>query len=622
MRNQAGRLREWTPLAIMVLLGACIGMATAALGLSRAQPAQGATAVKAPTSAGAASAGGTPSELSSGGFSKDWLETVEDLSEGFANDLLDLSVAVRDRDIEAIGRYVTEDLDAPGFPSRHGPTEPVVKWISRRSWLAPASPSDAQHGEARDAAGGDGGRRDTGSARGSASKRTGRTEFLERLREVLDHFSEIEDVRFKVKKADFEPAHPDRARGLVAFFMIGRDGEGRREWLTGKLQVAAVKGGEGPWRLRAIAVDSMESKTAEADLFSEVGLPAGLSATLPTFGTGANGGFVYHGAAVADVNGDGLLDLAVTGPDQNYLYINEGNGKFRDESASSMIRFAPPGTGAVFVDYDNDGDEDLFLAAVGTQILLENRWIPDHKVQFVDVSEKAGVAIPAIGFGASVADVNGDGLPDIYVACYNRYGVVMPNSWEQATNGTPNLLFINQGRGVFRESAKQWGVDDSRWSYAGAFADFDGDGDQDLYVANDFGEDALFRNDGDHFTDIAAQAGVKDAGFGMGAAWGDFNNDGRLDLHVTNMSSTAGNRILKRLYPESRADRKVLSHQAGGNSLYENLGDGTFREVSAEVGGLTGGWAYGGGFVDFDNDGWEDLYSPNGFISGKSMKDT
>jgi hypothetical protein len=108
----------------------------------------------------------------------------------------------------------------------------------------------------------------------------------------------------------------------------------------------------------------------------------------------------------------------------------------------------------------------------------------------------------------------------------------------------------------------------------------------------------------------------------MGVAVGDWNRDGLLDLHVTNMSSTAGNRILSRLFPDSSAEDNVLKKLAAGNTLYENVGGGRFRDVTSEVGGFSGGWAWGGGFLDFDNDGHEDLYTPNGFISGKSMKDT
>ena len=108
----------------------------------------------------------------------------------------------------------------------------------------------------------------------------------------------------------------------------------------------------------------------------------------------------------------------------------------------------------------------------------------------------------------------------------------------------------------------------------------------------------------------------------MGVSFGDYNNDGRLDIHASNMSSTAGNRILTRLFPNASAKDNVLKKLAAGNNLFENTGDGKFKDVTAEVGGFGGGWAWGGGFIDFDNDGWEDIYTPNGFISGKSMKDT
>ncbi len=527
-------------------------------------------------------------------FPRGWLETVEELSESLANDLLDLSVAVRDRDLEAGARFVANRVRAHPLPSEPSGVEPVVKWIGKHGWAVPAG----EPGE------------------------LDREVFVASLARLLDHFGEIEDARFKVKGAEFDPATPGRGRAQVAFFLVGRDREGRREWLQARLTVGAERTEGEPWRIRTVEIASFKSTVASEDLFSEATLPAGLSVLLPPFGSGANQGFVYHGAAVADVNDDGLLDVAATGMDRNYLYVNAGDGRFHDASAESLVKFAPPGTGALFIDHDNDGDADLFLAAVGRQVLLENRLRPEGRLRFEDVSEKAGVAVHAVGFSAAAADVNRDGWTDLYVASYNRYGVVMPDSWERATNGTPNLLLLNRGDGTFREAAREWGVDDGRWSYAAAFADVDEDGDLDLFVANDFGEDALYRNEGGRFTDVAADRGVRDPGFGMGVAFGDYDNDGDLDLHVTNMSSTAGNRILKRLYGERPGEKQVLVDQAAGNSLYENLGGGRFRNASAEAGGFPAGWAYGGGFLDLDNDGWEDLYSPNGFISGKTMKDT
>ena len=535
-----------------------------------------------------AGCGGTEPEQ----FDRETLERHEDLSESLANDLLKFSVAVRDRNYERIGQYVADSIRATPLPPQSGEIVPAARWVGLRTW-SPGQTAD-----------------------------TDRDGFVGGLRLLLDRLSSIDDARFKVKAAEFDESDGVRTKAKIKFFVVARDEQGRREWLRGLGHIQGAKSGEEPWRLDLFEIDSMESSVAEDDLFSEIAFPAGVSTLYPRFGEGKNEGFVAHGAAAADVDGDGLPDLAASGVDQNYLYLNAGDGTFRDVSEESLVKFAPIGSGALFLDFDNDGDADLFFAAVGRQILLENRQIPDGELRFWDVSEQAGVDRDAVGFSAVAADVNGDALTDIYVCSYNRYGTVMPNSWYKATNGTPNLLFLNKGDGTFDEVSEAWGVADSRWTYAGGFVDIDDDADQDLYVANDFGENAFYINEGDRFVDAAERLGVVDAGFGMGVSFGDYDNDGDFDLHVTNMSSTAGQRILKLLYPPEHEIFQTLFRQAGGNSLYANLGDGTFRNVTEEVGGLSGGWAFGGGFLDFDNDGWQDLYTPNGFVSGKTMDDT
>ncbi|PYV73072.1 MAG: hypothetical protein DMG97_12040 [Acidobacteria bacterium] len=540
------------------------------------------------------------------------LETSEELSESLANDLLELSVVTKNRDIEKIAQFFPERLRAGRFPSEPTATTPVIKWIASRGWAAqPGAPSPGTAGEI------------------TAS------EFLDGWAAFLAHFGEVEDARFKVKLANFDdsaqaiigadvptavPGATGHAR--VAFFVIGRNRENRREWARGVVEADVRYADNKHWQFQSFQLTSFDSLVATADIFSEVSEPAGLAITVSTFGAAGNDSFTYHGAAAADFNNDGFVDLFVCGLDHNYLYLNDGHGHFHDASREAGVDSVPPCVGVVALDYDNDGNEDVFLTSVGPQMLLRNRFKEDGKLIFQDVSDSAGVSRDAIGFSAAVGDVNGDGLPDIYVTSYNYYGKVVPNSWFNATNGTANLLFINQGDGTFKEEAHKWGVDDRRWSYAAEFLDVNGDGKLDLYVVNDFGEKGLFINKGDHFEDEAAQRGVLDPGNGMGVSFGDFNNDGLLDLHVTNMSSTAGNRILTRLFPASTAQQNVLKKLAAGNSLYQNLGNGRYKDVTADVGGLSGGWAWGGGFIDFDNDGWSDLYTPNGFISGKSMSDT
>jgi len=537
------------------------------------------------------SSGPAESKAGVGEFDAASLEEVEDLAESLANDLLALSVAVRDGDTETLATFFADTIEGPQLPSDLAPAHTVARWIDERHWELNGLEPSVQS----------------------------RAEFLERLGVLTGRFTEIDDARFKVAGSDLKPGE---GTANIKFFVVGRNQDGHRERLDGKAYISVQRADEGPWQFTHFESYKLGSKLSRTDLFSEVALTAGVAARFPPFGEGRNQGFVFHGVATADVNADGLLDIATSGVDSNRLYLNRGDGKFDDVSVESFVGLSPVGSGALFLDFDNDGDPDLFYAAVGTQILFENRFVPDGEVRFWDISEKAGVDRDAVGFSALAADINADSYPDIYVASYNRYGTVMPNSWIQATNGTPNLLLVNQGDGTFREEGVARGVADDRWTYAAGFFDIDEDGDQDLYVANDFGRNGMYRNDDGNFVDVAEEVGLVDPGFGMGVSFGDYDNDGDFDVHVTNMSSTAGQRILKRLYPEDHEIRINLSKQAVGNSLYRNDGDGTFEDVTADLGGLSGGWGFGGGFFDFDNDGREDIYSPNGFISGKSMKDT
>ena len=534
---------------------------------------------------GCASPAGDPVDV-------DQLEVQEDLSESLANDLLAFSLAMRKADRNRFSDFWNETVTATRLPGGDPERRVVAAGALKGAWAFDAEPVEFS-----------------------------REDYVAALWSLVERYESLEDVRFKVKKVDFSD-DGTHAKAKIKFFFVGKHDEQGREWIKGLATLAAGKSGEDPWRIDRFELTEMYSLVTEHEWFSEVSGPAGLNEKFPRFGQGANDGFVNHGAAVADVNDDGLIDVAATGVLGNFLYLNAGDGTFTDASADSLLKFTPPGAGVVFVDYDNDGDSDLFVAAVGRQLLLQNRFVPDGEVRFVDVSLESGVAQSAIGFSAVAADINNDGWQDIYVCSYNRYGTIMPDSWTGATNGTPNLLLLNQGDGTFRSVAEEWGVADSRWSYAAQFIDLDDDGDQDLYVANDFGENAFYRNDGGSFTNRSAEMGIVDPGFGMGVSFGDYDRDGDFDLHVTNMSSTAGKRILELLYPPEHPMRKSLDKQADGNSLYANRGDGTFHNVSADIGGLGGGWAFGGGFVDIDGDGWEDLHTPNGFVSGETMKDT
>jgi len=369
-------------------------------------------------------------------------------------------------------------------------------------------------------------------------------------------------------------------------------------------------------RISRFVLVEWRDQRADAVPFEDMTAGAGMEATDPAVLDHPTLGLAAYGAKAADVDNDGRIDVLSTGHDTNRLYLNRGDETFRMVEVKSPRQATAP----LFLDYDNDGDADLFLSANGKQMLLENRLVPDGELLFVDVSEAKGIAVPSIGFSSVAGDVNGDGRPDVYVAAYNNYGPVAPENWDDARNGLPNLLFVSQPDGTFREEAAKRGVADARWSYAAHFVDIDGDGRLDLYVANDFGAgNAMFMNRGDRFVDEAKERGIRDDGYAMGVAFGDVDNDGRVDLHVTRMSSKAGNRILAR---GGVPDAPRLKHLALGNGLYRQVAPGRFEDVTRKAGPFPAGWAWGGGFLDIDNDGFEDLYVPNGHMSNESAVDT
>ena len=525
------------------------------------------------------------------------MERTEELSESLANQLLDFSVAARNGNLTEMGKSLGEVLQATPLPELEAFTPEWTKGGLQMGHL---------------------------KLEGETLSTLSRKEWLESWQRFVDSYSHLQDVRFKVSAARFEEQDSGVvAQGQLKFFLVGEKSADRLLWIRGKGRVRAILPPDTEsWVISRLQLSAVSLSESSPTPLSEVSSPAGVALTLPRYGSPGNDDFVYHGAAAADVDGDGLLDLFVTGIRRNYLYLNQVDGRFHESGRQTGTEITRPGTSPLFLDYDNDGDLDLFMAAVGDQMLFENRLIPDGELRFRDVSEESAVAVSAVGFTATAGDVNRDGWIDVYVASYNLYGRVMPDSWHQARNGTANLLFINQKDGTFRESARSWGVDDRRWSYSAQFADVNSDGKMDLYVANDFGRNALYINQGSRFMDSAEPSGTLDAGNGMGVSFGDYDNDGDLDLFVTNMSSMAGNRILNRLFPSGDRDDNVLKKLAAGNTLFRKEGNSVFQDVTGQVGPFPGGWAFGGVFVDIDNDGWEDLYAPNGFVSGETMKDT
>lgn len=349
------------------------------------------------------------------------------------------------------------------------------------------------------------------------------------------------------------------------------------------------------------------------------------------------------GLCVADVDGDGLEDLfsCDLGALPKKLLRRRPDGVMEDITAGSGLDLLDKIRCAQLVDLDNDGDRDAALATDDHLIVFSN----DGKGRF---TRKASVPIHPEGQCVSAADFDLDGDLDLYVCGYGNTlesfgdGVVPTPIWD-ANNGAPNFFYRNDlncrpdkpapadADWRFTDITALSGMaqNNSRFSYAASWADFDRDGDPDLHVANDYGRDNLYRNDlladgTRKFQDVAPAAGVDDVSPGMSTSWGDLNEDGYPDLYVANMFSGAGSRITSQLKFKTGVPEDVIAHyrrQARGNTLFLSNGDGTFKDASLESATNMGRWAWGSPWWDVNNDGRLDLAVANGYLTGEVPDD-
>jgi hypothetical protein len=328
-----------------------------------------------------------------------------------------------------------------------------------------------------------------------------------------------------------------------------------------------------------------------------------------------------YGAAVSvvDVDRDGWQDLYVTTSavdGQNALYRNRGDGSFEDVAARLGVadvnrRTSGVSMGAVWGDYDNDGFEDLFVYKWGRSELLHN----DGGRGFTRVTERLPLPAWSNANTAIWFDYDRDGWLDLFVGCFYPADVdlwnlphtrVMPESFEYAQNGGRNYLLRNNGDGSFAEVADAAGLTTTRWTLTAATADVDADGDPDLFVANDYGINELYLNEGGRrFREVGRSSNLaRTPKSGMNASFGDALNRGTWTIFVSNISEPGvlihGN------------DLWVPTHDSGEEPSYRNLAGAMGVELA--------GFAFGAQFGDLNNDGWLDLFVTNGLVSGETRE--
>ena len=329
------------------------------------------------------------------------------------------------------------------------------------------------------------------------------------------------------------------------------------------------------------------------------------------------------GVLLLDYDGDGWLDIYFTNSPtvdmalhgekaKSALYRNNHDGTFTDVTDKAGVGYPCWAMGGAVGDYNNDGWPDILVTCQEGMVLYRN----NGNGTFTDVTRQAHLTDPRWTTGAAFADYDGDGFADLMISRYVEFDLNhLPQFGTGATcrfrgipvqcgprgmKGLGDSLYHNNGDGTFTDVSTAAGVDDSHGYYGlgVVWSDFDDDGRPDLFVADDSTPNYLYRNEGNgHFKDVSYISGTavsKDGGemAGMGVAICDYDHTGRFSIHITNFEDQS-------------------------NSLYHNDGQMNFIDVSdaAGIGQITVpfmGW--GTGCVDFDNDGWPDLFVVNGHV--------
>jgi len=306
------------------------------------------------------------------------------------------------------------------------------------------------------------------------------------------------------------------------------------------------------------------------------------------------------GVIVDDFENNGRFDIAISSfnsCERLHYFHNNGDGTFTEQGEKAGLTDQLGGLSIFQTDYNNDGCLDI--------LVLRGAWeIPQRKSllrnncdgTFTDVTAASGLDEPTSTQAAVWVDINNDGFLDLFVG----------------NEGQPAQLFLNKGDGTFQDISASAGVNRVMYTKAVAAADYDNDGFPDLYVSNLNGDNFLYHNNHDNtFTEVSQSAGVPGSGRGFATWFFDYDNDGWPDIFATSYFLSVD---------ETARTYLGLPHNATTLKLYRNLGNGTFRDVTQEVGLDKVYMPMGSNFGDIDNDGFLDIFLGTGNPSYASLK--
>jgi tetratricopeptide (TPR) repeat protein len=379
----------------------------------------------------------------------------------------------------------------------------------------------------------------------------------------------------------------EKAVGYFMRYLAQRPNELEVKWL---LNVTYMTLGGYPEKVpqQYLIPPAVFTSAEDVGRFLDVAPQAGLKSFSPA-----------GGVIVDDFENNGRFDVVTSnwdscGPMQ--YFHNNGDGTFTSQAAKAGLADQLGGLNILQADYNNDGCTDI--------LVLRGAWEEPQRKSllrnncdgtFTDVTAASGLGVPTSALSAVWVDINNDGLVDLFVGNENE----------------PAQLFLNKGDGTFEDISHSAGVDKMMYTTGVAAGDYDNDGYPDLYVSNLNGNNFLYHNNHDNtFTEVAEQAGVPGPGKGFATWFFDYDNDGWPDLFVTSYFFSVDETVRTYL---------GLPHNATTLKLYKNMKDGTFRDVTSEVGLDKVFLPMGANFGDIDNDGFLDIYLGTGNPSYASL---